>query len=913
MIPAAGAALIRLAAYPRDLALPASPDLAAARHEDLRQWLGKVWQLPGFATAVTVAAPDLAGRITRAVTGEPLPQQRLRRLTESALRYLLRWTTRATPFGTFAGIAPVQFGAHAAVRLGEAHHAVARPDGEAIAEHTARAEQDLTVLRTAAVVTNSLGYERGGTWVVPCARAEDGRRWDAEVRLTGPVRTAIQAATAPVGFAELAAKIAGPDQLRHAEQLLADLVRAGVLLSSLRPAMTVTDPAPRTSRSQPMPDPASRVAVDLRVDATVTMPPAVLHEAGRAASTLVALTPPLPGWAEYHHAFIERWGPGAAVPIRHVLTVLGFPAGYRGSTRRVPATFTARDRLLGCLAQQAALDGCAEVVLDDPLIAQLRGDDDRPLAPHSELRFTLAADTLRDLDRGAFTLTVTSGARHAGVGAARFLHLLNPAELASFQRVYQQLPTALPGADLVQLSGPPLDARLTTVARAPELLPVLPLGEFHPQPRWALDDLAVAGDGRRLWLVSQTTGRPVEPLVFNSVLLAGLQQPLLRFLTEIWAAWTAPCSRFDWGHAESLPFLPRLRRGRTILRPARWIIDRTALPDRSAGWPQWRDAWHRDRHRLPQQILVGDDDVQLRLDLDDEAHLAVLRSHLDRRDRTVVTEAPGPAGWIGNRPAEILLTLTQPTPATQPPRPARAASTVEHRPGQSPWLEAHLYGRLDSMLLDLAERPADHLPPGWWYLRYPDPQPHLRLRIPIPDAGQFTDITGQLARWAHELHDDGILADYSLHPYRPETRHGRGATLAAAETVFAADSRAALARLTGDRQAATAAGMITIADGFTDGHGLSWLANHAPHHTGPRLDPAQLTPARTPFHNTQLTEALTTYRLLTGQDGLDPDQVLADLLHLHHARMIGVDTASERHCLRLARAIARAVPARRPR
>ena len=39
-------------------------------------------------------------------------------------------------------------------------------------------------------------------------------------------------------------------------------------------------------------------------------------------------------------------------------------------------------------------------------------------------------------------------------------------------------------------------------------------------------------------------------------------------------------------------------------------------------------------------------------------------------------------------------------------------------------------------------------------------------------------------------------------------------------------------------------------------------------------------------------------------------RILADLLHLHHARMIGVDDASERHCLRLARSIARAVVVR---
>ncbi len=102
--------------------------------------------------------------------------------------------------------------------------------------------------------------------------------------------------------------------------------------------------------------------------------------------------------------------------------------------------------------------------------------------------------------------------------------------------------------------------------------------------------------------------------------------------------------------------------------------------------------------------------------------------------------------------------------------------------------------------------------------------------------------------------------------------------------------------------------MITIADSFT-GHGLSWLAGTT-HLTGPRLNPAQLTLARIPFRDEQLTAALTAYRTLASRDGLDPDQVLADLLHLHHARMISVDPASERHCLRLARAIARTARAR---
>ncbi|GAB1641488.1 lantibiotic dehydratase [Krasilnikovia sp. MM14-A1259] len=911
MIPAAGAALIRVAAYPSDLVLPDWPDLASGEPEEWRTWLDTAWELPRFAAAVTSAAPELAEQITRAVSGEPVAPQRLRRLVQAAVKYLLRWGTRATPFGTFAGVAPVQFGAHAAVRVGEAHRPVARPDGEFIAEHTARAEQSLATLRTVEVVTNSLGFQRGGTWVLPCARSEGERRWDVEVRLTGPVQAAIQAARSPVGFAELAAKIAGTTDVAAAERLLAELVQVGVLLSALRPAMTVTDPAAYLARQHALPHPGDRVAVDLRADVAVTLPPAVLREAGRAAATLVAVAPAWPGWVGYHSAFIERWGPGAAVPVRDVLNVLGFPAGYRGSARRVPAVFTGRDGLLGQLAQQSVLDGCAEVVLDDGLIGRLRGDDDRPPVPHTELRFALAADTVRDLDRGAFTLTVLSGSRHAGVSAARFLHLLTPAEFASFQRVFQHLPTTQPGAATVQLSGPPLDARLAAVARTPELLPVLPLGEFHPSPPWSVEDLAVTGDGQRLWLVSRTTGQPVEPLLCNSVLLPSLQQPLMRFLTEIWAAWSAPCSRFDWGHAAGLPFLPRVRHGRTIVHPARWIIERTALPARTAGWSQWRDAWqgHRHQRHIPQQVLLGEDDVRLRLDLDNHAHLAMVRDQLDRHARMVLTEAPGPADWIDNRPAELLLTLTHPVPATRPARPARPVCNIQHRPGESRWLEARLFGRLDAILTDLAGRPADHLPAGWWFVRYPDPEPHLRLRIPLPDVERFADTAGHLARWVAYLHTNAAVYDYSLHPYRPETRHGAGATLAAAEAVFAADSRAALRRLTGDRQAATAAGMIAIADGFT-GDGLGWLAAHVPQFTGPRLEPAQAELARRPLRDEHLAAALAAYRTSAVEAGLDPDQILGDLLHLHHARMIGVDSTSERHCLRLARTVARTAQAR---
>jgi len=348
MFQAADAALIRAASYPQNLRLPAWPDVTTDQPDEWLEWLREAWALPGFAAAVGQAAPDLAAQVTRAVAHEPMETRRLRRLVEATVRYLLRWTTRATPFGRFAGVAPVEFGPRAAVRWGERHREVARPDDRYIAEYTAVAERNLATLRTVTVVTNSLGYPRGGVWVLPCARAEGDRIWDVEIDLTGPVRLAVETASAPIAFRELAAKVAGElaTDTAAAEGLLAALVNAGVLLSAIRPPMTVTEPAAHLARHIALPDPAGRIAVDLRVDCSVTLPPAVVREAQEAASALVAVAPHPPGWAAYHRAFIQRWGPGAAVPLREVLRGLGFPAGYRGSPRRTPA----------CLSDGAIVD-----------------------------------------------------------------------------------------------------------------------------------------------------------------------------------------------------------------------------------------------------------------------------------------------------------------------------------------------------------------------------------------------------------------------------------------------------------------------------------------------------------------------------------------------------------------------------
>ena len=704
---------------------------------------------------------------------------------------------------------------------------------------------------------------------------------------------------------------------------------------------------------------AQPVTLHLRLDCDLVLPKRVAEEAVAAASALARLTPHpfgAPAWQSYHTRFFERYGIGALVPVLDAVdadTGLGFPAGYPGSTApEAPRSLSARDERLLALVQSATLDGSDEVVLDERLIAELAaGDLSRAhVPPHMELCFELRSPSRIALDRGEFELVILGVSRAAGTMAGRFISILDQSEQRRIARTLTRLPTSDPEALPVQLSFPPLAADAADVTRAPELLQAVVSMAEHRAPSEVvvpLDDLAVGCDSHRLYLASLGLGRRLEPAMLHALDLRAHTPPLARFLTEVGRAQVGVLGGFDWGAARCLPFLPRVRHRRSVLSPARWLLRRTELPRRGAPWPEWEAAvaaWRAQR-RLPDVVLVTEGDRRLRLDLAQPGHLAVLRAHLDQTPRVTLTEASGPQayGWFDGRPHEITLPLVAADPASWPAAPCVTTAPVirrdhGHLPAASRWLYAKLYGHRERQAEILAEHLPELIsawdqPPLWWFIRYRDPEWHLRLRIALPAPKAFGSAAHRVSTWACDLQRRRLLHDLQFAVYRPEVgRWGGGPAMAAAEAVFAADSRALVAQFSEPSlphaQAMCAANFVALAAGFTGGAdvGMTWLIEHA------RPEPPSARPQRglaetavrlaDPRDNwadlralsggraiaeawAARRRALADYRArLEAVEGSDPDAVLVSLLHAHHIRALGVDPEDERICLHLARSVA---------
>ncbi|MGH4007327.1 MAG: lantibiotic dehydratase [Pseudonocardiaceae bacterium] len=838
--------------------------------------------------AIAVASTDLTAALARIGPGD----RKARRVRGKLLRYLIRMSTRPTPYGLFAGVGLVEWGPKTDVALAlRPPRTRTRPDMEWLLDLVASLERDPDIRRGLRLVASRAVVVRGGR-----AFSMSGQGRAISVRATGAVRRALELARVPISPTTLADELsAAPSATpEKVERLIDELWRQGFLLSDLSLPLTGADPAtylrerlagipataaadglgqllealaawdvlPLEDRAEswpgllnrartvhPSPQSTNLLQTDLALPLAGTrLHAAVGAEAARAGELLVRLSPYPGGLAQldgYRHAFEARYGPDRLVPLLELVDP-DFGLGLTGTPNRDsagPQVGAQRQQLLRDIALDANRDRRLVVELDEGLLARL--ETSKPQAttvpPSLDISVFVAASSPEAIDAGNFQVVIgpNLGASAAGRNLGRFADLLGPRALAALKEAANAEAALAPHCILAEVVYLPQRARWANVSIRPAVrtreIVIGTLPGVADEDVVPVNELVVGLRAGR-FIVRWPAGDAEVVGVQGHMLSPRQAPPAARFLLDVASDGHCQLASFDWGPATAFSFLPRVQCGRVILALAQWQVDPAAeqlVAKTGNSFAEALATW-RARWSVPRHVYLAVGDNRLLLDLDDVEHAELLGDELRRVPQgasVLLQEAlPGPAhAWLpgpgGGHIAEVVVPVKVREPPAPPAKPAQGdakpvSARVRLRPPGSDWLYLKLYGPktfedelIAGPLRSFGEFAVSNgLSDGWFFLRYTDPDPHLRVRFHGTPTVLLGQLMQQVCTWATELVADGACTRFAFDTYEREVeRYGGEDGIRVAEAVFTADSPAVARILHLSRQGGLSYDRMTVA------------------------------------------------------------------------------------------------------
>jgi class I lanthipeptide synthase len=589
------------------------------------------------------------------------------------------------------------------------------------------------------------------------------------------------------------------------------------------------------------PDPARFVQVDLLTSASAAeLSAGVVAELLSAAKTLHALAPRSPdALAAFREQFERRYGT-REMPLAQVLDeesgiglgavgqqaadggplLAGLPLTPQHETQQ---TWTRRDAFLQRKLALALEQGRREIVLSRADADALRTSDQLPLPDAFEVVATIAAESDDAVGRGEYQVLIgsvggPSGARLLG----RFCHAddkllgLVRGHLAAEEQVRPDCVFA----EVVHLP----QGRTGNILSRPVLrdyeIPYLGRSGAPAGRQLPLSDLLVSVRGDRVVLRSHALGREVLPRLTSAHNYAAGGLGVYRFLCALQQQDVVPGVIWDWGPVRRAPFLPRVVSGRAVLSRMMWNLDESELAvfGLPAGPAQFREVQQlRARRGFHRFVALADADNELLADLDNVLSVEALAHQVRRRTAATLVELwPAPdrlcvTGPEGRFAHQVVVPFARPALGPEPSpaemkSPARAsAPAIRHFPPGSPWLYLKLFAgpaTVDRILLRiapvLAGWQAAGTIDGWHFIRYGDPEWHLRLRLHGVPGPLLSEVLPRLESLTSPLLATGELWRTQLDTYEPEVeRYGGDLAIGHAEHIFHADSEAVLAIIAG--------------------------------------------------------------------------------------------------------------------
>jgi thiopeptide-type bacteriocin biosynthesis protein len=317
-----------------------------------------------------------------------------------------------------------------------------------------------------------------------------------------------------------------------------------------------------------------------------------------------------------------------------------------------------------------------------------------------------------------------------------------------------------------------------------------------------VSDILVSVDPmeRKVYLHSRRLGKRIIPRLSSAHNYTYNALPLYHFLCDLQLNEQKDGIYFHCGKAGSyFKRLPRFTWKNIVLAPERWTLEKNDF----ASLTEKNLKQFRNELDLPSKVVLVENDNELLFDLENTFSVKVFIEELGKRSQVTLQEFLPFDEHIQdndqhNYTNEFLSFFYRKSKST-----TQKTTQKVFMPG-SEWLYFKIYcgvnmadqiitNQLLSSILLLKNQ---KLIEKWFFIRYADPNPHLRLRFKLADIEHI----GAVARVIHDalqnLRDDGLVHKVQLDTYKREIERYGLTTMEESEEWFMHDSEATAKALT---------------------------------------------------------------------------------------------------------------------
>ncbi|MGE7315995.1 lantibiotic dehydratase [Staphylococcus capitis] len=309
----------------------------------------------------------------------------------------------------------------------------------------------------------------------------------------------------------------------------------------------------------------------------------------------------------------------------------------------------------------------------------------------------------------------------------------------------------------------------------------------------ALDDLYVGSTFDKLYLFSKTLNSRIL-FITHSMLNYVLCSNLYRFLREVSLGTTKFIQPIKDDGIEGFNYCPRIRYKNVILKPATWKLNNDMFS--SSEKENWIEQFHKIQqfYNIPNDVNMAFGDNRLTINLSNDAHISILKKEIEKQGRVCLLE-----DFISKSNNDRVIEIV--TPIYRKAKSNETRITIpkniyKRLETKREWLSIHLYidesyqneFLIQYILPCLRELFDNNYLESFFFIKYRENDHFIKLRL-LSKSNDSIHLYHEIMQLKQKWLKESELSTYAIVEYQPEiNRYGGIETIEIIEDYFMYDS-----------------------------------------------------------------------------------------------------------------------------